>query len=94
MRAPLPPSLYAETALPAPETPPLDGDHAPDGTALRTTWPIVEGTSLMHLHVNRGKRSLTLDLRTEAGVALALDLIREADVVAAPLSSRAIAVSV
>lgn len=26
MRAPLPPSLYAETALPAPETPPLDGD--------------------------------------------------------------------
>lgn len=27
MRAPLPPSLYAETALPAPETPALDGDR-------------------------------------------------------------------
>lgn len=27
MRAPLPPSLYADTALPAPETPPLDGDR-------------------------------------------------------------------
>lgn len=27
MRAPLPPSLYAETAIPAPETPPLDTDR-------------------------------------------------------------------
>jgi len=27
MRAPLPPSLYAETALPAPDTPALDGDR-------------------------------------------------------------------
>ncbi|MGE0419654.1 MAG: NAD(P)/FAD-dependent oxidoreductase [Acetobacteraceae bacterium] len=26
MRSPLPPSLYADTAIPAPETPPLDGD--------------------------------------------------------------------
>ena len=30
----------------------------------RMTWPIVEGVSLMHLHINRGKRSLVLDLRT------------------------------
>ena len=55
---------------------PPQGDYV-----RRMTWPIVEGTSLMHLHVNRGKRSVTLDLRTEAGIALALDLIREADVV-------------
>lgn len=27
MRSPLPPSLYAETAIPAPETPPLQGDR-------------------------------------------------------------------
>ena len=27
------------------------------------TWPIVEGISLMHLHVNRGKRSIVLDLQ-------------------------------
>ena len=33
------------------------------------TWPIVEGVSLMHLHVNRGKRSIVIDLRTEEGVA-------------------------
>ena len=45
------------------------------------TWPIVEGVSLMHLHVNRGKRSVVIDLRTDEGVELFLDLVREADVV-------------
>ena len=36
----------------------------PAGDYIREmTWPIVEGTSLMHLHLNRGKRSLVLDLR-------------------------------
>ncbi len=55
---------------------PPQGDYV-----RRMTWPIVEGVSLMHLHVNRGKRSITIDLRTEEGVALFLDLIREADVV-------------
>ena len=46
----------------------------------RMTWPIVEGVSLMHLHVNRGKRSITLDLRTDGGRGAFLDLIRGADV--------------
>jgi crotonobetainyl-CoA:carnitine CoA-transferase CaiB-like acyl-CoA transferase len=45
------------------------------------TWPIVEGVSLMHLHVNRGKHSVVIDLRTEEGVELFLELVREADVV-------------
>ena len=45
------------------------------------TWPIVEGVSLMHLHVNRGKRSVVVDLRTDEGVELFLDLVRESDVV-------------
>ena len=41
----------------------------PAGDYIREmTWPIVEGISLMHLHLNRGKRSLVLDLRTDAGV--------------------------
>jgi crotonobetainyl-CoA:carnitine CoA-transferase CaiB-like acyl-CoA transferase len=31
------------------------------------TWPIIEGVSLMHYHLNRGKKSITLDLKTEAG---------------------------
>jgi crotonobetainyl-CoA:carnitine CoA-transferase CaiB-like acyl-CoA transferase len=45
------------------------------------TWPIVEGVSLMHLHVNRGKRSVVIDLRTDDGVELFLDLVRGSDVV-------------
>ncbi len=45
------------------------------------TWPIVEGVSLMHLHVNRGKRSVVIDLRTEEGIGLFLDLVGKADVV-------------
>jgi crotonobetainyl-CoA:carnitine CoA-transferase CaiB-like acyl-CoA transferase len=54
----------------------------PQGDYVREmTWPIVEGTSLMHLHVNRGKRSVVLDLRTPEGVEIFLDLAREADAV-------------
>ncbi len=55
---------------------PPSGDYV-----RRMTWPIVEGVSLMHLHVNRGKRSIAIDLRQPAGVALFEDLVRESDVV-------------
>lgn len=47
----------------------------------RLAWPIVEGTSLLHWHINRAKRSVVLDLRTDAGVELFLDLVAESDVV-------------
>jgi len=54
----------------------------PAGDYIREmTWPIVEGVSLMHLHLNRGKRSLVLDLRTEAGVAILKELAVGADAV-------------
>src|SRR5580693_4801503 len=54
----------------------------PSGDYIRQmTWPIVEGVSLMHLHLNRGKRSIVLDLRSEAGVAIMKDLARDADAV-------------
>jgi crotonobetainyl-CoA:carnitine CoA-transferase CaiB-like acyl-CoA transferase len=54
----------------------------PAGDYIREmTWPIVEGVSLMHLHVNRGKRSLSLDLRTEEGREVFRELVRDADVV-------------
>ena len=45
------------------------------------TWPIVEGSSLLSLHVNRSKRSVVLDLRTPEAVEVYLDLIRGADAV-------------
>ena len=47
----------------------------------RMTWPIVMGTSLLALHINRGKRSVTLDLRKPEAVEVYLDLIRDADAV-------------
>jgi crotonobetainyl-CoA:carnitine CoA-transferase CaiB-like acyl-CoA transferase len=56
--------------------------ESPQGDYIREmTWPIVEGVSLMHLHISRGKRSLVLDLRTPEGVATYLDLVRGADAV-------------
>ena len=54
----------------------------PGGDYIREmTWPIVEGVSLMHLHLNRGKQSLVLDLRTESGVAILKELAASADAV-------------
>jgi crotonobetainyl-CoA:carnitine CoA-transferase CaiB-like acyl-CoA transferase len=47
----------------------------------RMVWPMVDGVSLLHWHVNRGKRSIELDLRTDEGVELFLDLAAKSDVV-------------
>ena len=64
----------------------------PAGDYIREmTWPIVEGVSLMHLHLNRGKRSLVLDLRTDAGVAILKELAADADVVVEAMRPGALA---
>jgi crotonobetainyl-CoA:carnitine CoA-transferase CaiB-like acyl-CoA transferase len=55
---------------------PPQGDYG-----RRMTWPIVEGVSLLFLHISRGKRSIVLDLRTEAGRDTFLELVRDADAV-------------
>ncbi|NCY15568.1 MAG: CoA transferase [Actinobacteria bacterium] len=55
---------------------PPGGDYGRD-----MTWPIVEGTSLLFLHLNRGKRSVVIDLRTAEGVEVFEALVRDADVV-------------
>ena len=40
----------------------------PQGDYVRQmTWPIVDGVSLLHLHISRGKRSVVLDLRNDEG---------------------------
>jgi len=54
----------------------------PRGDYIRQmTWPIVEGTSLLHLHTHRGKRSVALDLKTDEGIGIYRKLVAEADVV-------------
>jgi crotonobetainyl-CoA:carnitine CoA-transferase CaiB-like acyl-CoA transferase len=56
--------------------------ESPSGDYIREmTWPIVEGVSLMHLHVNRGKQSVVLDLKSEEGKALFRELAAGADAV-------------
>lgn len=56
--------------------------EAPGGDYIRQmTWPIIEGNSLLHLHINRGKRSVVLDLRKPEAVEVYLDLVRGAAVV-------------
>src|SRR5262245_45451512 len=47
----------------------------------RMAFPIIDGISLLHWHLNRGKRSIVLDLKTPEGVATYLDLVRRADAV-------------
>lgn len=54
----------------------------PQGDYIRQmTWPIIEGNSLLHWHIHRGKKSITLDLRTEEGREVFRDLVRDADAV-------------
>ncbi len=55
---------------------PPQGDYG-----RRMTWPIVEGVSLLFLHISRGKRSIVLDLRTDEGREIFLELARDADAV-------------
>lgn len=55
---------------------PGEGDYA-----RKLAWPFIDGVSILHWHCNRGKRSISLDLRTESGVAAYLDLVAAADVV-------------
>lgn len=50
------------------------------GDETRTFPPFREGESHYFLSVNRGKKSIVIDLKTEAGVALAKDLAAECDI--------------
>src|SRR5262249_60117388 len=64
----------------------------PQGDYVREmTWPIVEGESLMHLHIHRGKRSITLDLRKPDAVEGYEDLVRQADAVVEAMRPGALA---
>jgi crotonobetainyl-CoA:carnitine CoA-transferase CaiB-like acyl-CoA transferase len=56
--------------------------EAPGGDYVRKmAFPIVDGVSLLHWHLNRGKQSVVLDLRTPEGVETYTDLVRGADAV-------------
>jgi len=66
--------------------------EAPGGDYGRQmTWPIVEDTSLLFLHANRGKRSIVLDLRTDEGVEAFKELVAGADAVVEAMRPGALA---
>ncbi|PLW69190.1 CaiB/BaiF CoA transferase family protein [Pseudohalioglobus lutimaris] len=66
--------------------------ESPAGDYIREmTWPIIEGVSLMHYHLNRGKKSIVLDLKTEEGKAVYKDLVKDADVVVETMRPGALA---
>jgi crotonobetainyl-CoA:carnitine CoA-transferase CaiB-like acyl-CoA transferase len=56
--------------------------ETPNGDYIRQmSWPIIEGQSLLHLHISRGKRSVVLDLSSEDGRAAFLELVAVSDAV-------------
>lgn len=50
------------------------------GAEERNFAPMVKGKSLCHSWINRGKKSITLNLKDDKGLALAKQLIQNADV--------------
>ena len=66
--------------------------ETPAGDYIREmTWPIIEGVSLMHYHLNRGKKSIVLDLKTEEGKEIYRELVKDADVVVETMRPGALA---
>ena len=66
--------------------------ESPSGDYVREmTWPIIEGVSLLHLHINRGKKSLVLDLRKAEAVQIFLELATVSDVVIEAMRSGSLA---
>ncbi|WP_051505173.1 CoA transferase [Brevibacterium sp. VCM10] len=59
------------------------------GNIDATRWPITEeGTSIYWASLNKGKRSITLDLKSEEGQAIATELIAEAGTLITNLPAR------
>lgn len=56
-------------------------ERPPYGDVARTTGPFVANESMYFQSVNRGKRSISIDLRAEQGRELFLRLVDQADVV-------------
>ena len=56
-------------------------ERPPYGDVARTTMPMIDGESGYFFSINRGKRSIAVDLTTESGKSIFRDLVKEVDVV-------------
>lgn len=52
------------------------------GDDSRDFGPFVNGESIYFISVNRGKKSIAIDLKSEEGIVLLLDLVKEVDILA------------
>ena len=75
MAGPICTRLLADMGAEVIKIEPPSGDHS------RTRHPIRNGHSVHYAHLNCGKKSLALDLKSAAGRQAALDLCKHADVV-------------
>lgn len=50
------------------------------GDDSRSMGPLWEGEGVYYLHVNRNKHSIVIDLRTDEGLDIAYELVKDADV--------------
>src|SRR5262252_5986951 len=84
-------------AISAPHCCQLLADHGadvvkvepPTGDTARLALPVLDSTSLYFAAHNRGKRSIVIDLKQEAGQRLLERLVRTTDVVVTNYSARA-----
>lgn len=51
-----------------------------DGDALRKNAPLIDGEGAYFLYTNRNKQSITLDITSDEGRSILIDLVKEADV--------------
>ncbi len=56
-------------------------EKIPDGDDSRQMGPYVDGESTCFMQINRNKKSVALNLKSEEGLALFRDLARQADVI-------------
>src|SRR5690625_3641153 len=57
--------------------------EAPGGSDDTRAWgpPFKEGVSAYYLSANRNKKSITVDLKSEEGIAVIKELVKESDVI-------------
>lgn len=75
MSGPVCTRLLADMGADVIKVEPPQGDHS------RTRHPIRNGTSIHYAHLNCGKKSIALDLKSKAGRQAAFDLCMKSDVV-------------
>jgi CoA:oxalate CoA-transferase len=52
----------------------------PEGDATRGIGPLVKGESLFYMTLNRNKEAVVIDLKTDAGKKIMMDLLSKADI--------------